>query len=87
MAAVCQVMMIVVMMMIMMMMIMRMMLCQGEGSSVLDWDDAELLQQERHKHVWDLVHRVVFCPIAKVEYSTVQYSAVQCSTVQCSTEH
>ena len=80
------------MMIVMMMMIMMMtMLCQGEGSSVLDWDDAELLQQERHKHVWDLVHRVVFCPIAKVEYSTVQCSAVQCSTVQysavqCSTE-
>ena len=56
------------MMIVMMMMIMMMtMLCQGEGSSVLDWDDAELLQQERHKHVWDLVHRVVFCPIAKVE--------------------
>ena len=56
-------------------------LCQGEGSAVLDWDDAELLQQERHKNVWDLVHRVVFCPIAKVEYSTVQYSTVQYSTV------
>ena len=42
------------------------MLCQGEGSAVLDWDEAELLQQVRHKHVWDLVHRIVFCPIAKV---------------------
>ena len=71
MAAVCQVMVMLVMTL----------LCQGEGSAVLAWDDAELLQQVRHKHVWDLVHRVVLCPIAKVEYSTVKYSAVQYSTL------
>ena len=81
MAAVCQGRMVVFVMMVMvmmMMMMMMLMLCQGEGSAVLDWDEADLLQQERHKHVWDVVHRIVFCPIAKV-------GTVRCSTVQYST--
>ena len=32
----------------------------------LSWDLAELETQMRQKYIWDLTHRLVFCPISKV---------------------
>ena len=39
--------------------------CQ-ENMEELSWSDEDLFQHLHHKDVWDVIHRVVFCPIAKV---------------------
>ena len=32
----------------------------------LNWSQDDLLQQYQHKDLWDVIHQIVFCPIAKV---------------------
>ena len=32
----------------------------------LEWSREDLEWHMKHKNLWDVVHRVVFCPIAKV---------------------
>ena len=32
----------------------------------LEWGQDDLFQHVRHKNVWDVIHNIVFCPIAKV---------------------
>ena len=32
----------------------------------LSWTEEDLLQHMKHKNLWDVVHNIVFCPIAKV---------------------
>ena len=39
--------------------------CQ-DNIEELSWSDEDLFQHLHHKDVWDVIHRVVFCPIAKV---------------------
>ena len=44
--------------------------CQ-ENVEELSWTEDDLFQHLHHKDVWDVIHRVVFCPIAKVRLHEV----------------
>ena len=40
----------------------------------LSWSEEDLLQQLKHKDVWDIIHGIVFCPIAKVFIAKINYN-------------
>ena len=42
--------------------------CQDHKEE-LEWSRDDLEWHMKHKNLWDVIHRVVFCPIAKVRES------------------